>query len=126
MSTKTNKIDSDVAKYMKSVRKFLRSKNGGVIAPEWAASLVMLEEYYRTFLQMSEEISQLDSFTLDNKYSKVLHPLLRARDAASARIESLLKSLGCTFKESLKLDLTEPVTNESPLEQFMNNKIEKR
>lgn len=120
------KVERKLKKFMKSVKDFLESKNGGKIAPEWEASLVMLEEYYKTFLQLSEEIEQLDSFFLENKYSTVLHPALRARDAAAVRVESLLKNLGCTFKESLKLDLVEPVVEESPLDKWVSGKVEKR
>ena len=111
---------------MKSVQAFLQSKNGGAIAPEWEASIVMLEEYYKMFLQLSDEINNLDSYFLLNKYSTVQHPALRARDAAAARVESLLKNLGCTFRESLKLDLSEPVVEESPLSKWVSGKVEER
>jgi hypothetical protein len=39
-----------------------------------------------------------------------------------------MKNLGITFKEAAKLELIEPVSEESPLEVFIKNKmgVEKR
>ena len=54
------------------------------------------------------------------------HSLFGARDKSAIRIEGLLKSLGCTFKEATKMDIVEPVVEESPLDKFLSNKIEKR
>lgn len=123
---KEAKIERKTKKFMKSVEAFLKSKNGGEVAPEWACSLFMLEEYYTQFCQLSEEIGSLTSLVVDSRYGTVPHPLLAARDKTAIRLESLLKNLGLTFKESLKMDLIEPVVEESPLDKWVGGRIEKR
>lgn len=120
-----NKVKKQVSKFMDSVRLFLTNKSGGV-APEWECSLMLLETYYNQFLQMNEEIDELDSLIVESRYGSVPHPLLAARDKAAIRLESMLKQVGCTFKEAARLDIVEPVSEESPLEAFVKNKIEKR
>ena len=75
---------------------------------------------------MNEEIDELDSLIVESRYGSVPHPLLAARDKAAIRLESMLKQVGCTFKEAARLDIVEPVSEESPLEAFVKNKIEKR
>lgn len=120
-----NKVKKQVSKFMDSVRLILTNKSGGV-APEWECSLMLLETYYNQFLQMNEEIDELDSLIVESRYGSVPHPLLAARDKAAIRLESMLKQVGCTFKEAARLDIVEPVSEESPLEAFVKNKIEKR
>lgn len=122
---RNNKVKKQVSKFMDSVRLFLANKSGGV-APEWECSLMLLETYYNQFLQMNEEIDELDSLIVESRYGSVPHPLLAARDKAAIRLESMLKQVGCTFKEAARLDIVEPQSEESPLEAFVKNKIEKR
>ena len=52
--------------------------------------------------------------------------LSAARDKAAIRLESLMKATGITFKEAAKLDIVETVQEESPLDAFIKNKVEKR
>lgn len=127
---KDNKIKNLTKKYMSSVRAFLSKKNkNGEVAPEWECSLMLLEEYYKQFLLLTEEINKLDSLVVVSRYGEVPNALLTARDKTAIRIEAMLKQLGCTFKEQAKMDIVEPVVEESPLSQWVQkntNNIEKR
>ena len=123
---KENKVERKVKSFMKVVRKFLASKNGGDVAPEWECSLMMLETYYNQFIRLSQEIDKLDSIIEDSRYGKQPSPLLKARDATAVRLEALMKALGLTLKSALTMDIAEPIQVESPLEAFVKNKIEKR
>lgn len=121
----TKKIEKKVKKFMKSVRAFLVEKSGSV-RPEWECSLLLLETYLEEFLVFSMEIENLDNIVTIGRNGEQPHSLFGARDKAAIRIEGLLKSLGCTFKEATKMDIVEPVAEESPLDKFISNKIEKR
>lgn len=122
---KVEKVEKKVKKFMKSVRGFLAEKSGSV-RPEWECSLILLETYFEEFLMLTMEIEGLDSLLSENRYGVIPHPLLSARDKSAIRLEGLLKSLGCTFKEAAKMEVIEPVVEESPLDAFIKNKIEKR
>lgn len=119
------KVEKKVKKFMKSVRTFLAQKSGSV-RPEWECSLILLETYFEEFLMLTNEIENLESLLQESRYGTQPHPLLAARDKSAIRLEGLLKSLGCTFKEATKMDIVEPVVEESPLDAFIKNKIEKR
>ena len=121
----TKKIEKKVKKFMKSVRAFLVEKSGSV-RPEWECSLLLLETYLEEFLVFSMEIENLDNIVTIGRNGEQPHSLFGARDKAAIRIEGLLKSLGCTFKEATKMDIVEPVAEESALDSFLKNKIEKR
>lgn len=121
----TKRVEKRVKKFMKSVRSFLAEKSGSV-RPEWECSLILLETYFEEFLMLTIEIENLDSLLQDSRYGTQPHPLLGARDKSAIRLEGLLKSLGCTFKEASKMDIVEPIAEESPLEAFVKNKIERR
>lgn len=120
------KTEKQVKKFMKSVNAYLAEKSGGKVEKAWGCSLMLLEEYYRQFISLTYAINDLDSLVVASRYGDVPHPLLTARDKAAIRLESLMKSCGITFKEAAKLDMVETVTEESPLDQFVKNKIEKR
>jgi hypothetical protein len=123
-----NKIKKQVAKFMTSVRGFLVNKSGGV-APEWECSLMLLEEYYKQFLLLTEEINNLDSLVVVSRYGETPNALLTARDKAAIRLEAMLKQCGVTFKEAARMEVIEPVVEESDLEKWIkskNNKVEKR
>ena len=120
------KIRKKVNKFMQSVNNFLKSKNGGTVPGEYECSLLLLETYYEQFLELTEEINSLDSFTIVGRYGPAPSPLLGARDKASMRLESLMKELGLTLKAQAKLDIVEPQKDESALESFIKGKIEKR
>lgn len=119
------KIEKKVKKFMKAVRAFLAHK-AGYVADEWECSLILLEEYYKQFLVLTDEINNLESLVSLTRYGEAPNALLVARDKTAVRLEALLKTTGCTFKEATKLEVIEPVVEESPLDTFMKNKIEKR
>ena len=123
---KNNKTEREVKKFMKVVREFLASKNGGEVAPEWECSLLMLETYYGQFIRLSQDIDALDSIIEPTRYGYQPSPLLKARDTTAVRLEALMKQLGLTLKSALTMDIAEPVQEESVLEKFVKNKIEKR
>lgn len=122
---KIKKVKNQTNKFMKSVRAFLTEKSGSV-RPEWECSLMLLEEYYKQFMTLTYEIEKLPSLVSMSRYGEVPNVLLAARDKSAIRLEGLLKSLGCTFKEAAKMDVIETVVEESPLDAFIKNKIEKR
>jgi U3 small nucleolar ribonucleoprotein component len=117
----SNMIDRKTNKFMKSVYAFLKKKTG-VVEESWECSLMLLETYYRQFLELSEQIKDLESYFVESRGAYVPHPLLVARDKASIRLESMMKSCGITFKESAKLDIVETKTEDSPLESFLKNR----
>ena len=122
---KERRITKKVKEFLKSVKTFIIAKNGTIPA-EWACSLSMLEEYYYQFCQLTEEIKSLDSLVIDTRYGVAPSPLLKARDATSVRLESLLKSFGLTLKSASSMAMIEPVKQESNLEAFVREKQEKK
>lgn len=123
---KQKEFERKTKKFMKVVRKFLASKNGGEVAPEWECGLLMLETYYSQFIRLNDEVDSLDSLIEVGRYGPQPSPLLKARDATAVRLEALMKQLGLTLKSALTMDIAEPIQEESPLESFVKNKIEKR
>ena len=119
------KVDKRVKKFMKSVRAFLVEKSGSV-RPEWECSLLLLETYLEEFMVFSIELEKLESIVTVGRNGEQPHSLFGARDKAAVRIEGLLKSLGCTFKEAAKMEVIEPVVEDSALDSYLKNKIEKR
>ena len=114
-------------KFMESVKNFLKKKSGGDIPDEWEASLMILEEYYKLFMQLTLEIEKLDSFLVPSKYGQIISPLIGARDSAARRLESMMGNLGLTLKSAIKLDVAEMEVSDSPLESFLSgNNVEKR
>ena len=114
-------------KFMESVKNFLKKKSGGDITDEWEASLMILEEYYKLFMQLTLEIEKLDSFLVPSKYGQIISPLIGARDSAARRLESMMGNLGLTLKSAIKLDVAEMEVSDSPLESFLSgNNVEKR
>lgn len=125
-SEKEKKIERKTKKFMKSVKDFLASKSGGSVPSEWQCSLMLLEEYYKQFIALTEEINNLDSLVMQSRYGLVPHVLLAARDKAAIRLEAAMKSVGITFKESVKMDVMDVQEPDSPLETFVKGRIEKR
>lgn len=123
---KTKKVEKKTKEFMKYVNQFLASKSGGSVPPEWQCSLMLLEEYYKMFIGLTEEISQLDSLIIVGRYGEAPNALLAARDKAAVRLESIMKQLGLTLKAASTMEIIEPVVEESPLESFVKGKIEKR
>lgn len=120
------KVKKQVKKFMTAVKDFLKSKNGGKVPAEWGCSLMILETYYEQFCILTNEINELPSLVQDSRYGVQPHPLLGARDKTTIRLEAMLKQFGLTFKEAAKMEIVEPVAEESALEAFMKNKVEKR
>lgn len=120
------RITKQVKKFMKSVKEFLMAKNGGKIPPEWGCSLLMLETYYSQFIRLTFEIDALPSLIEQTRYGAAPSPLLKARDTTAVRLESLLKGFGLTMKSAMGMEIVEPVAEESVLDKFLKNKIEKR
>ena len=110
---------------MKSVRAFLVEKSGSV-RPEWECSLLLLETYLEEFMVFSIELEKLESIVTVGRNGEQPHSLFGARDKAAVRIEGLLKSLGCTFKEAAKMEVIEPVNEESVLDKFIRTKIDNK
>ena len=119
------KVDKRVKKFMKSVRAFLVEKSGSV-RPEWECSLLLLETYLEEFMVFSIELEKLESIVTVGRNGEQPHSLFGARDKAAVRIEGLLERLGCTFKEAAKREVIEPVVEDSALDSYLKNKIEKR
>jgi hypothetical protein len=120
------RITKQVKKFMKSVKEFLMSKNGGKIPPEWGCSLMMLETYYSQFIRLTYEIDGLPSLIEQTRYGAAPSPLLKARDTTAVRLESLMKAFGLTMKSAMGMEIVEPVAEESVLDKFLKDKIEKR
>ena len=78
------------------------------------------------FIKLTEEINQMDSVIVDSRYGPQPSALLTARDKAAIRLEAAMKSLGITFKESVKMDVMEVTEPETALEKFVKGRIEKR
>lgn len=120
------RITKQVKKFMKSVKEFLMSKNNGRIPPEWGCSILMLETYYSQFIRLTYEIDALPSLIEQTRYGAAPSPLLKARDTTAVRLESLLKGFGLTMKSAMGMEIVEPVAEESVLDKFLKDKIEKR
>lgn len=124
---KDSKLKNNCRNFIRNVRKFLCSKtNSKQVPPEWECSLMLLEQYYMQFLKLTEEIDKLPSLIVNSRYGAVPSPLLAARDKASVRLESMMKSLGITFKEAQRMETIVVEQEETDLEKFIKNKIEKR
>ena len=120
------KVEARVKKFMSDTRSFLASKNGGEVNPTWEMSLFMLEDYYRDYVRISMEIAALPSIIEKTRYGFAPSPLLAAKNSMAVRLESIAKSLGLTLKSALTAGIAEPVQEESVLEKYVKNKIEKR
>ena len=124
-------VEKNSKRFMKAVRTFLATKAGSTEVPvEWEMSIIMLETYYKEFLELTLRIEQMDSLTVTNRYGEVPHPILTVRDRSAARLESILKQLGLTLKSGISLNVVEAQKSESPLDKFLNKqngkKVEKR
>lgn len=86
----------------------------------------MLETYYQQFLQLTDEINNLDSFIVETGRGSSPNPLLSAQQGCSRRIENYLEEFGLTMKSASKMGVKEVKEEESVLETFVKNKIEKR
>ena len=125
------KVDLKTKKFIKSAEKFLATKAGLNEVPlEWEISLIMLESYFRDFLELVLRIQELPSITFKGRYGEQPSPLLAARDKAAIRLESLLKEMGMTMKSGVKMKVVEPQKDKSSLDLFLEGqnkkKIEKR
>lgn len=120
------KVEKETKKFLKDVRDFIKNKNSGDIPSEWLMSLKLLETYYRQFLKTTYELESLDSVICDSRYGPTAHPLLKIQMQAAVRLEKMMSELGLSMKAAVKLDVVKPQVEESPLEAFVKNKVEKR
>ena len=120
------KVDKDTKKFIKSVKAFLATKAGGEIPDEWYASIMLMEAYYRQFVELDLQIQQLPSLVIKGKYGLAPSPLLACRDKASVRLEAQLKEMGLTMAKALKMNVVDVKKKTTPLEEFMKGKIETR
>ena len=120
------RVQTKVNKYIKTTEEFLRKKNNGEINPEWMLSIEMLKQYLIQFFLISEEINNLDSMVTTSRYGSVPHPLLACRNQTYSKLLSIMKELGLTLKSQSTMKLVAPSAEESPLENFVKGKIEKR
>ena len=123
---RNNKAEKATNEFIGYVEDFLKSKNGGKVAPECGCSLMLLREYYKQFVLLTNEIDKLDDIVVPSRYGMVPSPLFAARDKAAMRLEQAMKQFGITFKESIKMDLVEIEEEDDAITKFMKNKIEKR
>ena len=57
-----SEVDKRTKKFMKAARAFLATKAGSTEVPvEWEVSVIMLETYYREFLELTMRIEQKES-----------------------------------------------------------------
>lgn len=120
-----NKAEKKTRKYMKSAREFIANQHNGSVPPELECSLTMLEMFYKEFVQISEEISNLPSVITQSRYGLVPSPLLQAQASIGAKLNDCLKECGLTFKQSVKLGVQE-AKEESPLDTFIKGSKDKK
>ena len=118
----SKKVDTQTKKFMKAARAFLATKGGGELRPEWELGIMMLEAYYRQFVELNLKISQLDSLLVDSRYGPQPTPLLACRDKACVRLESLMKEMGLSLKSALKLNVVDAKKEETALDKFLKAK----
>ena len=120
------KVDRDTKKFIKSVKAFLAVKAGGVIPEEWTASIMLLEAYYRQFLELDLQIQQLPSLVIQGRYGLAPSPLLNCRDKASVRLEAQLKEMGLTMAKALKMNVVDVRKASTPLDEFLKKKVKEK
>ena len=120
-----NEMKRKTNRYIKGVKAFIENSNDGVIPIELECSIELLEVYYSLFLQMSNEIEKLPSLmTFVNNTQQVVHPLIHARDNVATKLDTIMKSLGITFKEQTKMKIINPVKPEAnPLDEFIKKEV---
>lgn len=124
-----NKAEKDTKKFMGYVSDFLETKYGGSVPPELKCSILMLETYYRQFIQITDEITNLESLTTMSRYGVVPTPLLQAQSNIAVRLEKAMDVCGLTLKAQSKLEIAEVKESDSPLDVFLksqNNDVEYR
>lgn len=120
------KYSNETKKFMRNVMKFLESKNGGTIPPEWDALLDMLQNFYEQYVRASNELLSVDSLTVDSRYGPQPHPLLKIQAQASMQVQKLCAEFGLSMKQAQKLKVVEPPKEETVLDKFMKGKVETR
>ena len=122
-----SEVEKKTKKFMKAARAFLATKAGSTDVPvEWEVSVIMLETYYKEFLELTMRIEQLDSLTISGRYGEAPNPILQVRDKSATRLESLLKQMGMTMKSAINLNVVDPKKEESVLTKYMKGKVEVR
>lgn len=122
-----SRVEKKTEDFMSSVRKFLATKAGGQeVPPEWELQVMLLESYFRQFVELDIRIQQMDSIIIDSRYGPTISPLCTARDKASARLEAQMKEAGISMKSAIKLNVVDAKPEMSVLDKYMQSKIEKR
>lgn len=123
------KAERQTKAFMKSARAFLATKltgsPDGHIPDEFELNLILLEAYYKAFVQLNLEIDDMESIVIIGKYGPQVSPLCAARDKACVRLESLMKQMGLTLKAGKVLGTTEVKKKESPLDVFLQKQNER-
>ena len=116
----------EVQKYMWEVHKYIK-KRYKAIAPEWLGSLAMLAVNYSIFIQCRDAIKKDGIMVNDRFGAQIKHPLIKVQNDAQIQIVKLIAEFGLTPKAATKLngdDVEED--EESTIETFLNNDVEKR
>ena len=121
------KAERQTKKFMKAARAFLATKltgsSDGQIPDEFELNLILLESYYKQFIMLDLEISDLESLVIEGRYGPLVNPICNARDKACVRLESLMKSMGLTLKSGQQIGATEVKKARTPLEAFMQKQL---
>ena len=108
--------------FMKSCRAFLADKTGSEeVPPELELSLMMLESYFKEFMELTAKIDKLPSLTIMGRYGETPNPILNVRDKAAARLESLMKATGLTVRTQQQMGFNKPEKEGSALEKWMES-----
>ena len=117
------KVDREVKKFMKAAREFAMERSGTDTVPaHWEISLLLLQTYFREFLELTYKVELLDSLTIVGRYGETPHPLLGVRDKAAMRLESTLKEMGMTMKAAKAVGALKPEEKkeeDSALDNFL-------
>jgi len=115
-------IQKRTKSFMKSCRTFLAEKTGSEeVPPELELSLMMLESYFKEFMELTARIDKLDKLTITGRYGETPNPILAVRDKAAARLESLMKATGLTVRTQQQMGFNKPEKEGSALEKWMES-----
>jgi P27 family predicted phage terminase small subunit len=109
---------SEAEKYVKSVRRAIKSDYGDVPG-EWDAQLQQLTDMYATYLSCSEHLRNLDdpiTFINDGK-TACASPYFNMMVSTAKMMDSIIKSFGLSPVSRKKLTGINP---SAPEEDFMN------
>lgn len=122
-----NNVEKETSDYMFAINKFLRHKNGGIIAEEWIGALKILEDNYDLFVKCSKQIEE-EGLTINDRFGNLQkHPLLKVKTDAQIQVIKLINEFGLSLKSNQKITTDVEEEDNSPLAIFTKkNLIEKR